>query len=126
MATLENPLGGASFEKANGAGEPQPEPCWVPNAPFLADVLKHVQNDPDAILFIDETQNLAVTRERMLRDTLSVRDKILKSLNEDIQADLYQGEVDVFICILLPSSYEFFVMFLAIIALGAAAVPLCK
>ena len=114
----------ASLEKQNGVAEPRQEARRVPNGPFIADIFKHVQNNPHVMLFIDEIKGLAVTRQKMLRDILSVSDKLFKSFNEEIEADIRHGEVDVSICILIPSSYEFLVTFLALVALGAAAVPL--
>ena len=73
MVALGNPMGvPASLEKQKKATDPQREPDWVPNAPFVADLFKHVQNDPHAILFVDETKDLVVTRKKMLLDILSV------------------------------------------------------
>lgn len=98
----------------------------VPNEPFFADIFRHVQDNPSAIIVRDVRQELEISRERLLQDVLIFHDKILARLGDNTRSRLLQHNEDVFICILLPPSYGFLVAFLAIIGIGAAAVPLCQ
>jgi len=47
------------------------------------------------------------------------------TLSPPVRASLQRGE-DVYMSILAPGGYEYTVAFLAILAIGAAAVPLSK
>ena len=103
-----------------------PEQCWLPRAIFLEDLYRHVQDDPHATILRDASLGLDVTREELLLDTLAFRRHLLDGLGEETRADLIAGDREVFVCVLLPSSYAFLVAFLAVLAIGAVATPLCQ
>lgn len=73
----------------------------------------------------DVTYGDRATYEELLSDVLHLRNAIRNSLNPSLQAKLLRGD-RVCINILAPGGYEFSVAFLAVAALGAIIVPICK
>lgn len=96
----------------------------LPNDLFMTDLLNHNLTDPNATIIRDHHSNVDASRKRLLLDVLTLRDAIYAQLNYATKVNLLNPDVDVFICVMLPPSYEFLVAFMAIFALGAAAVPL--
>lgn len=73
----------------------------------------------------DVTYGLQATHEELLSDVLHLRNAIRKTLDPVLQVKLLRGD-RVCINILAPGGYEFSVAFLAVAALGAIIVPICK
>lgn len=91
---------------------------------FIANLLNHYFVNPNATLICDHHSNVSASCKKLLLDVLTLRDAIYAQLTHTTKADLLKPDVDVFICIMLPASYELLVAFIAIFALGAATAPI--
>ncbi|KAK2792280.1 hypothetical protein FQN52_003757 [Onygenales sp. PD_12] len=80
---------------------------------------------PDHIAIKDLRFGVTADYAQVLTDVLHIRNQLRKTLPVDILARL-DGDEEVFINLLGPGGYEYTVGFLAIFALGAVVVPLCK
>jgi acyl-CoA synthetase (AMP-forming)/AMP-acid ligase II len=63
------------------------------------------------------------TYHHLLSDILTLRKVLERQLSPSIRQDLIEDK-EVFVGLLIPGGYEFVVGFFAILALGAAVVPL--
>ena len=105
----------------------------LPVVPFLKDLINHVraaqefepgpQSQP---IINDAVSNQSFGRDRLLQDTFAFRDHLFGKLKgqSKVRLDSSDEKEEVFLCILLPASYDFLVAFLAVISLGAIAVLL--
>lgn len=89
----------------------------LPNDPLFQQLVKNAQVNPK-ILIHDPTHNKDVTTTQFVHDVAVFRERILSQL---AQHPIDPGD---YIAILAPLSYDFIVALYAVIALGAAAVPL--
>lgn len=92
-----------------------------PNTPIFSKLLRHVYKDRIAIRDL----NLAIERSygQLLSDTLSLRRTLQGCLSMEILQKIDKGE-EIYVGVLAHRGYEFAVAMLAILALGAAAVPM--
>lgn len=96
----------------------------LPNFGLFTKLLRFA-NQSARIVVNDVYAQVSATHIQLLTDVLHVRNTLQASLNETSIRQLEQG-VEVFITLLSPGGYEYVVAFLAIVALGAVVVPLCK
>jgi acyl-CoA synthetase (AMP-forming)/AMP-acid ligase II len=73
----------------------------------------------------DVRAGISATHAQLLTDALGVRNFLLQSLRDSTIQRLERQE-EVYINVLGPGGYEYTVAFLAIVALGAIVVPLCR
>jgi malonyl-CoA/methylmalonyl-CoA synthetase len=94
-----------------------------PNAPLFSTLLRFATRKPPRIAIRDVNLGIERTHAQLLPDVLALRRQIQNRLSPVTQAKLRKGQ-ELFIALLAPGGYEYTVAFLAILALGAAAVPL--
>jgi malonyl-CoA/methylmalonyl-CoA synthetase len=94
-----------------------------PNTPIFSRLLRHAYRNRLAIR--DDRLGVEKTYTELLSDALSLRHVLRGSLDQETLRRL-QNDEEVYIGVLAPGGYEFAVAMLAIIAIGAAAVPMGK
>ncbi len=99
-----------------------------PFPPFPSLLCRATKNASHIILrdHISPTDQLHITSAQLLHSVLAFRNKIRRYLSPETLQHLRTGSQDVFICILVPGGWEFVISALAVMAIGAAPVPLCK
>lgn len=95
----------------------------LPNTPFFARLLRHARRNRLAVYDVD--MNLKKTYADILSDALTLRQVIKNQLPRDTLAALRAGR-EIYVGVLSAGGYEFTVAMLAILALGAAAVPMSR
>lgn len=95
-----------------------------PNFPIFVRLLFFAHNHT-SIAVNDVTNNLQGTHAQLLSDVLHLRNSLRDSLDYDTRRKLLTGE-QMNINLLAPGGYEFAAGFLAVVALGAVVVPICK
>ncbi|KFX86831.1 hypothetical protein V490_08806 [Pseudogymnoascus sp. VKM F-3557] len=92
-----------------------------PNSPFFGRLLRHAHRNGTAVR--DLKLGIEKTYEELLSDVLGLRQVLRDSLSLDTLEALEKGE-EIYIGVLAGGGYEFAVAILAVLAIGAAAVPL--
>lgn len=95
----------------------------LPNLPFFHKLLRYAQRKPSRIAVRDVIAGVEKTFHDLLSDALALRSEIEKSLSRETLRELAEDK-EVYIGLLAPGGYEYTVGFVAIIALGAAVVPM--
>ena len=98
-------------------------PNVLPNSPFFTKLLRHAHRRRIAIR--DRELNVVKDYGDLLADALALRSVMKRKISKDSLAKLRCGD-EVFIGILATGGYEFAVAMLAVLAIGAAAVPLSE
>jgi malonyl-CoA/methylmalonyl-CoA synthetase len=98
-------------------------PHVLPNSPFFSKLIRHARRGRTALK--DLTLGVTKTYGDILRDALLLRAKIRHDLPAEVSQNLDNGK-EVFIGVLALGGYEFTVAVLAVLALNAAVVPMCK
>lgn len=95
----------------------------LPNDPFFAKLLRHAARGRNMVQDLE----LGVTKTYgdALADAVALRARIKTQLTPTAIRRLRQGE-EVYIGVLAAGGYEFAVAVLAVLALGAAVVPMSK
>lgn len=98
-------------------------PNIFPNNPLFSKLVRHAHRGRTAIRDI----NLGIERSygQLLADALGLRTVLQASLDPQIIFRIEKGD-EVYIGVLAAGGYEFAVAMLAVLALGAAAVPMSK
>lgn len=86
-------------------------------------LLRLAHQTPPKIVIRDARANIARTHAQLLSDVLSLRETLIQTLDRQTRDALDRGD-DVYIAVLSLGTYEYAVAVLAILAAGAAAVPL--
>lgn len=97
----------------------------LPSLQFFHRLLRFAQKKPSRISIRDVKAGLEKTFHDVLSDALALRSELEKVLSPQTLRELAQDK-EVFIGLLAPGGYEYTVGFVAILALGAAVVPMCK
>ncbi|KAJ5132582.1 hypothetical protein N7448_006740 [Penicillium atrosanguineum] len=95
----------------------------LPNLPFFHKLLRYAQRKPSRIAVRDVIAGVEKTFHDLLSDALALRSEIEKMLSQETLRELAEDK-EVYIGLLAPGGYEYTVGFVAIIALGAAVVPM--
>lgn len=95
----------------------------LPNLPFFHKLLRYAQRKPSRIAIRDVNAGIEKTYHDVLSDALAIRGELEKTLSRATLRELAEDK-EVYIGLLAPSGYEYTVGFIAIIALGAAVVPM--
>lgn len=95
----------------------------LPNSPFFSRLLRYAHEDPPRLAIRDVKLQCEQTYLNLLNDVLMLRNVLRQHLTYDIVEDLSKGR-EVYIGIVAPGGYEFTVAMLAMLALGAAVVPM--
>lgn len=112
------------------SGQPTPVPKHIgpnifPDFPTFHRLLYLATVQRNKIAIHDVAAGIKATHCQYLSDILHLRNLILSRLEPATQEKLLRGE-EVYICLLAQGGYEFAVGLLAIVTLGAIAVPICK
>ncbi|KAA8620079.1 CaiC Acyl-CoA synthetase AMP-forming AMP-acid ligase II [Pyrenophora tritici-repentis] len=94
----------------------------LPNTPLFGRLLRYASRIPARIAVDDVCANLQRTHLDLLSDVLALRHTVLDTLDRAICHALERKD-EVYIAIVAAGGYEYTVAILAILALGAAAVP---
>ncbi|KAJ6115610.1 hypothetical protein N7523_006027 [Penicillium sp. IBT 18751x] len=95
----------------------------LPNLPFFHKLLRYAQRKPSRVAIRDVIAGVEKTFHDLLSDALALRSEIEKSLSQETLHELAEDK-EVYVGLLAPGGYEYTVGFVAIIALGAAVVPM--
>lgn len=97
----------------------------LPNLPFFHKLLRYAQRRPSRTAVRDVNAGVEKTYHDVLTDALALRSHLEKTLSSETLRELAEDK-EVYIGLLAPGGYEYTVGFVAIIALGAAVVPMGK
>lgn len=97
----------------------------LPNLPFSHKLLRYAQRKPPRLAIRDVNAGLEKTYHDLLSDALALRSELEKVLSRRTLRELSEDK-EVYIGLLAPGGYEYTVGFVAIVALGAAVVPMGK
>lgn len=86
-------------------------------------LLRFAHQQPARLAIRDSNTGKEATHIQLLSDVLALREKIWAELSKDVQIALERRE-EVYIAVLAPGGCEYAVAMLAVLALGAAAVPM--
>jgi malonyl-CoA/methylmalonyl-CoA synthetase len=97
----------------------------LPNFHLFDKLLRFASRRPQPVAIRDDNLGVEKTFLQLLTDVLAIRTTLQAALCPAALHDLSYGQ-DVFIGLLAPGGYEYTVGFIAILALGAAVVPMCE
>lgn len=97
----------------------------MPNLPFFHRLLRYAQHKPSPIVVRDLNAGVEKTYHHLLSDVLALRKVLEETLSPETRRDLLEDK-EVYIGLLAPGGYEYTVGFIAILAIGAAIVPMGK
>ncbi|KAJ5956644.1 hypothetical protein N7501_010923 [Penicillium viridicatum] len=95
----------------------------LPNLPFFHRLLRYAQRKPSPIVVRDLVAGVEKTYHHLVSDVLAFREVLERSLSHEARRDLISDK-EVYIGLLAPGGYEYTVGFIAILAIGAAVVPM--
>ncbi|KAK5313091.1 hypothetical protein LTR70_007783 [Exophiala xenobiotica] len=95
----------------------------LPNSPFFGRLVRFAHEDPLPLAIRDLNLNVEKTYLQLLTDVLAVRNRLRRGLTSETIEDISRG-VDTFIGVFAAGGYEYTVAMLAVLALGAAVVPM--
>lgn len=96
----------------------------LPNNPFFARLLRHAHRNRIAVRDRNG-QDTYKTYGDLLSDALALRAVLEQALSDDACARLRKGE-EVYVGVLAAGGYDFTVAMVAVLAVGAAVVPMSK
>lgn len=121
MSSVPNPSHNAACTDRTAFFPPHTGSNVFPNSPLFSHIIRHAARHRLAIR--DLRLGVQKTYEQLLSDVLGLRQVLRSSLDAVTVKDLENGE-EVYIGVLAGGGYEFAVAILAVLALGAAAVPM--
>ncbi|RDW83649.1 uncharacterized protein DSM5745_03975 [Aspergillus mulundensis] len=95
----------------------------LPNLPFFEKLLRYAHRRSPPIAIRDVNAGIERTYLQLLTDAIALRRVLKGTLNQKTLKQLENDE-EVFIALVAPGGYEYAVGFIAILALGAAVVPI--
>ena len=99
-------------------------PNVLPNSPFFTKLLRHAHRDRFATRDRNDG-DISKTYRDLLTDACTLRAVMRRNLSSEVNAGLIRGD-EIYVGILAAGSYEFTVAMIAILAIGAAAVPMSE
>lgn len=97
----------------------------LPLSPFFSRLVRYAHRKPPRLAIRDVKLDVEKTYLQLLTDVLAFRKFLRSRLSPETLADLRDGK-EVYIALLAAGGYEYTVGFVAVLALGAAVVPMCK
>ncbi|KAL4945272.1 hypothetical protein BDV06DRAFT_219526 [Aspergillus oleicola] len=95
----------------------------LPNLPFFEKLLRFAHRRPPLLAVRDVNAGIAKTYLQLLTDALALRGAVRDSLSAQVRSDL-DNDKEIYIALIALGGYEYAVAFTAILALGAAVVPI--
>ncbi|KAM0717154.1 hypothetical protein Q7P37_007006 [Cladosporium fusiforme] len=86
-------------------------------------LLRFAHQKPARLAIRESNTSRESTHLQLLSDVLALRERIWNDLDESVKRDL-QNQKEVYIALLAPGGHEYAVAMLAVLALGAAVVPM--
>ena len=99
-------------------------PNVLPNSPFFTKLVRHAHRKRVAVRDRNH-EDVSKTYGELLSDALALRSVMERKLSSDIRTKLRRGD-EVYIGILAAGGYEFAVAMVAVLAIGAAVVPMSE
>ncbi|KAE8164464.1 hypothetical protein BDV40DRAFT_114352 [Aspergillus tamarii] len=96
----------------------------VPREPLLALLFQVWKSHPTKTIIRDLADGFETTVEKFLHDVLTMRERILESLDPEVKDRLSSTDTDVFMGVLVGPGHEFAVLAFALYSIGAVIVPL--
>lgn len=97
-------------------------PHVLPNNPLFTRLLRHAHRNRVAIK--DQELGVSKTYGELLDAVLAFREVVRAALPSKVERQLSYGD-EVYVGVLAGGGYEFTVAVLAVLAMGAAVVPMC-
>lgn len=94
-----------------------------PNSPLFSRLLRLAYKKPPRLVVRDNRLGVEKTHIQLLTDVLALRSTVTATLPSTVLTSLDNG-VETYISVLAAGGYEYAVAVLAILALGAAVVPM--
>ncbi|KAL2833166.1 hypothetical protein BJY01DRAFT_259937 [Aspergillus pseudoustus] len=95
----------------------------LPNLPFFEKLLRYAHRSPPQTAIRDVNAGVEKTYLQLLSDAIALREALKRALSPPTLQDI-DNDKEVYIALIAPGGYEYAVAFTAIIALGAAVVPI--
>lgn len=108
--------------KSRTTGEAKDGDLDLPSYPLFTRLFEHAQLEPPRTVIRDNLLGTETTYRQLLLDTLALR----KRLQIELGVSHVPRGHEVYIAVLAAGGHEFAVAVLAVLALGAAVVPLRK
>lgn len=102
---------------------PHEGPLVLPCCSLFNRLLRFAYDQPPKIAVRDAISGQEASYLQLLTDVLACRTRLIATIGEDVQARIEAGD-EVYIAVLAAGGYEYVVGMLAVLATGAAAVPL--
>ncbi|KAK2745916.1 putative NRPS-like protein biosynthetic cluster [Myotisia sp. PD_48] len=96
----------------------------LPLSPFFSKLVRYAHRRPQRLAVRDLNLGVEKTYSQLLTDVIAVRKALRATLDTQVLKALAEGKQEVYIGLLAAGGYEYTVAFIAIIALGAAVVPM--
>lgn len=97
----------------------------LPNSPWFHKLLRYAQRKSSRVAIRDVNANIEKTYHDLVSDALAFRNELRRRMSAQTLRDLAENK-EVYIGLLAAGGYEYTVGFIAIVALGAAVVPMGK
>ncbi|KAJ5386525.1 hypothetical protein N7509_009066 [Penicillium cosmopolitanum] len=95
----------------------------LPNSPWFHKLLRYAQRKSSRVAIRDVNANIEKTYHDLVSDALAFRNELRRRMSAQTLRDLAENK-EVYIGLLAAGGYEYTVGFIAIVALGAAVVPM--
>ncbi|KAK3674820.1 hypothetical protein LTR78_005164 [Recurvomyces mirabilis] len=95
-----------------------------PNHGLFSRLLRFAYVQPPRLCIRDVTTGQEATHHQLLSDVLHLRQRLYSQLGPSTLSTLERQDGAIYIAVLAPGGYEYTVAMLAVLALGAAVVPL--
>lgn len=102
---------------------PHTGPTILPSSPLFNRLLRFAHNRPPRLAVRDISANTEADYLQLLTDVVFLRNRLQEHFSADVLQRLHRNE-EIYIAVLAAGGYEYTVAMLAVLALGAAAVPL--
>ena len=101
----------------------------LPNEPNFKALVESRNESPKRVLIHDPRLGVDADFDQLLRDVHTTRQSLVNALPGTIfgnHTNIISNNEVVYVPLLTPGNYEFIVAALAVLAIGAALVPLCE
>lgn len=100
-------------------------PLVLPCTPIFNRLLRFAHEKPPLLAVRDVGTGVEATYLQLLTDVLALRSRLEETLGAEVLAKIDSGD-EVYIAVLAAGGYEYAVAMLAVLASGAAAVPMSE
>ncbi|KAI6859501.1 acetyl-CoA synthetase-like protein [Hortaea werneckii] len=95
----------------------------LPNHSLFNRLIRFAHHDPPHLCVRDDNTGQEATHVQLLSDVVHFRSRVWRNLTPPVR-DVLNRRGEVYIAVLAPGGYEYTVAMLAVLALGAAVVPM--